>query len=1065
MSKPLARLFVRFALILLCATLLGSNALAQYMPSNSIQVSRVEYDGDGGNTYVSPYTFPEIFNDQAGCSTTNSICNTAGIQGSIYIDQFGTSGQPGSVPASPLVQTLSLPSTGTPVTTFPTPEPGISYITTSFSSKSEGALMLSPNGQYLTYMGYQANDQLDDVSNGYSLEPSAELSPNTYTMDASLGTPITITSASESGTTATFTLSSASSAPTGAGAFFTIAGMNGSGINGSYTGYDGTWVTDPTSTASTIVLDGLPSGLVSCSSQSDCAGTATYDQPYGFYDREVALINSSGLVSLTPIDNADSGDNPRAAITVDGNELYTAGNSDSTCTTYPCNPADAPNTPNNPGLTIGVRCAIPEQSQSYQLGTYSAADRSDESKKKHVKDNNWRGIGIYTDGSGNQQLYVSKGSGSNGDDGFFQVGSPLPSCTQSGTDTGNTITELWGAQATVPNGASYQTSPYLPFGFWMPNPTTLYIADEGNPPSFTSGPPSYTPSPVSFQNSTNGTFTLPQLANGSYASDPYAGLEKWSLVSGTWTYDYTIQAGLNLYQSVTVNNYNDANGDAIQTYTYGIRNMTGYNNGDGTVTIYAITSQFSAVSGGEPDPTSVVGITDTIAATTLPATEQFVTLQTSAPGEVYRGVAYVPPAQGFTRQTQTITFPTIPTQTWPVSPITLTASATSGWPIAYTVSGPATVSGNVLTVTAPGSVTVTANQSGNTDYSAAAQVKQTFKVNQEAQSIMFSINAPASAGYGSSFTVAATATSGLQVAYTSAGSCTNYGPTYTINAPSGTCSVIASQGGNGDYAAAPLQTEDTNATKGTPMATFTGAPATAIYDSTFSVSATTNTGITPTITATGSCAINGTTVTLTTGTGMCTTTAKWAADTDYNAITLTQKTSAEKAVPSISWAAPAPITYGTALSGTQLDATPSVAGTLVYSPASGKILAAGSQTLSVKFTPTATSDYIDEAAAVTLDVSQLGTTSTITGISPSSPTAGKAVKVSFTVSASYSNPTGTVTINSNNGEECVGNLLNGNGSCSITFTSPGTYTLTASYGGSNNYSSSSSGGFQVTVGN
>ncbi len=38
--------------------------------------------------------------------------------------------------------------------------------------------------------------------------------------------------------------------------------------------------------------------------------------------------------------------------------------------------------------------------------------------------------------------------------------------------------------------------------------------------------------------------------------------------------------------------------------------------------------------------------------------------------------------------------------------------------------------------------------------------------------------------------------------------------------------------------------------------------------------------------------------------------------------------------------------------GTQLDATSLLAGMFVYSPAAGKVLAIGSHTLSVKFTPT-----------------------------------------------------------------------------------------------------------------
>ena len=75
-----------------------------------------------------------------------------------------------------------------------------------------------------------------------------------------------------------------------------------------------------------------------------------------------------------------------------------------------------------------------------------------------------------------------------------------------------------------------------------------------------------------------------------------------------------------------------------------------------------------------------------------------------------------------------------------------------------------------------------------------------------------------------------------------------------------------------------------------------------------------------------------------------------------------------KATPVITWATPAAIPYGTALSGTQLDASASVGGTFVYSPAAGAILTAGTHTLSVTFTPTDTTDYNTATATVTLTV-------------------------------------------------------------------------------------------------
>ena len=71
--------------------------------------------------------------------------------------------------------------------------------------------------------------------------------------------------------------------------------------------------------------------------------------------------------------------------------------------------------------------------------------------------------------------------------------------------------------------------------------------------------------------------------------------------------------------------------------------------------------------------------------------------------------------------------------------------------------------------------------------------------------------------------------------------------------------------------------------------------------------------------------------------------------------TATATISVAQATPTISWANPASIVYGTALSATQLDATASVPGTFTYTPAVGTVLEAGNgQTLSVSFVPTDT---------------------------------------------------------------------------------------------------------------
>jgi hypothetical protein len=65
-------------------------------------------------------------------------------------------------------------------------------------------------------------------------------------------------------------------------------------------------------------------------------------------------------------------------------------------------------------------------------------------------------------------------------------------------------------------------------------------------------------------------------------------------------------------------------------------------NGDGTATIYAVTSTVSGGGDQGADPNQVVAVTDSLAATT-PGGESFHTVRAPRYGEVVRGVA-VPPA-------------------------------------------------------------------------------------------------------------------------------------------------------------------------------------------------------------------------------------------------------------------------------------------------------------------------------------------------------------------------------------------------------------------------------------
>src|SRR5439155_1664733 len=118
----------------------------------------------------------------------------------------------------------------------------------------------------------------------------------------------------------------------------------------------------------------------------------------------------------------------------------------------------------------------------------------------------------------------------------------------------------------------------------------------------------------------------------------------------------------------------------------------------------------------------------------------------------------------------------------------------------------------------------------------------------------------------------------------------------------------------------------------------------------------------------------------------------------------------------LTWSTPADIIYGTALGATQLNATASVAGTLVYTPPSGTLLSAGTaQPLSVAFTPTDAANYTTASKTVSINV--LKATPVITWTTPASVVlnAGPAQTLSVTFTptdaANYTAASKAVSIN------------------------------------------------------
>ena len=158
-----------------------------------------------------------------------------------------------------------------------------------------------------------------------------------------------------------------------------------------------------------------------------------------------------------------------------------------------------------------------------------------------------------------------------------------------------------------------------------------------------------------------------------------------------------------------------------------------------------------------------------------------------------------------------------------------------------------------------------------------------------------------------------------------------------------------------------------------------------------------------------------------------------------------------QAVPVITWPTPAAISYGTALSATQLDATANVAGTFTYSPAVGAVLAAGSQTLSVTFTPANTTNYTTATASVALTVNQAAPYVTQLFASTQLVYPG-ATNVTVCVVGTKAMPTGSIQIDA--GSTVLTTLsLQGNG-CGYWYISPGlnagTYSITSVYSGDSN---------------
>jgi hypothetical protein len=348
------------------------------------------------------------------------------------------------------------------------------------------------------------------------------------------------------------------------------------------------------------------------------------------FQRAVGQLDLGGNLSVTPV-NTYSGNNGRAAIAANG-AFFMVGNAGNGSGTEPLvviNNTGVQMTVGSPDtIAVGAQkgtCSPTPAANGCQFG-FSITDIG-LAADKSGKDDNFRGLTIF----GNT-LYVTKGSGSNGVNTVYQVGASgvLPTVATAATTP---VTILPGFP-TVLARSTTAPLPRFPFGLWFADANTVYVTDEGD-----------------------GTTV-------NAATDTKAGLQKWIFAGGTWQLAYTLQDGLNLGVPYAIANgpHGEVYPPSLDPATDGLRNIAGVVNGDGTVTIYAVTSTVSTNTDQGADPNRLVTVTDVVSANTASQVvgEHFTTIRTAGYGEVLRGVSVAGPAavtrSGIVRDRRTGTY-------------------------------------------------------------------------------------------------------------------------------------------------------------------------------------------------------------------------------------------------------------------------------------------------------------------------------------------------------------------------------------------------------------------------
>ena len=218
----------------------------------------------------------------------------------------------------------------------------------------------------------------------------------------------------------------------------------------------------------------------------------------------------------------------------------------------------------------------------------------------------------------------------------------------------------------------------------------------------------------------------------------------------------------------------------------------------------------------------------------------------------------------------------------------------------------------------------------------------------------------------SPFSLTASASSGLAVSFSSSDqSVASISGNIVTILKAGSTIITATQNGNTEYDAAPSVSKTLIVDKLDSPISWTN-PANIVYGTALS-----STQLNASTTIAGTFAYTPSIGTqLNVGSQTLSVTFTPTDVVNYNTATKTVTLNVTKATPTIAWTNPADILYGTALSSAQLNASTTIAGTFAYTPSIGTQLNAGSQTLSVTFTPTDAVNYNSINTEVTVNVAK-----------------------------------------------------------------------------------------------